>query len=387
MRILHIGKFFPPYAGGMEYFLADLLAASRRLNIEATALVHSIPALPWRRNAAIAKPETHVLYASCFGQLLYAPISPDFPRRLKQAIVKLQPDLLHLHMPNTSVFWALLSKTARHLPWLVQWHSDVVSSQIDRRLALAYRLYRPLEQNILKRSHAVVVSSPPYLETSEALHSWKNKCHVIPLGIDPERVSEPPADAQTIASRLWRNKPFRILSIGRLTYYKGHEVLLRAMANTNDAELVIVGTGDRRLALEALTERLGLRDKVTLAGFQAEAVLYALLASCNVVCLPSLERTEAFGLVLLEAMRFGKPVIASDISGSGVGWVVRRGGHGVLVQPGNVESLAAALRQMAESPRFRQSLGQAGLKALQDTFNITQVVSHMIPLYHSIGCR
>ena len=220
VRVLHIGKYFPPYAGGVEYFLADLLPAFRRLNIEATALVHGIPSPPWRRDGAISKSEVHVLYASCYGQLLYAPISPDFPRRLKQVIIELQPDLLHLHMPNTSVFWALLSKTACRLPWLVQWHSDVISSRIDRRLALAYRLYRPLEQKVLKCSRAVVVSSPPYLEASDALRSWKDKCHIIPLGIDPERISEPSVEARAVANRLWRNAPFRILSIGRLTYYK-----------------------------------------------------------------------------------------------------------------------------------------------------------------------
>ena len=386
MRVLHIGKFFPPFAGGMEYFLADLLAALRRLNIEAAALVHGIPSLPWQRDKVITKPEAHVLYAACYGQLLYAPISPDFPSRLNQAIVKYQPDLLHLHMPNTSVFWALLSKTARRLPWLIHWHSDVISSRIDRRLALAYRLYRPLERKVLEHSRAVVVSSPPYLEASDVLRPWQDKCRVIPLGIDPERITEPTPDAKVVALRLWRNTSFRILSIGRLTYYKGHDVLIRAMAEMPDAGLVIVGTGDRRLALEAITDRLGLRDKVVLAGFQAEAVLYALLASCDVVCLPSLERTEAFGLVLLEAMRFGKPVVASDIPGSGVGWVVHRGGHGVLAQPGNVASLAAALRQLAESPRYRQTFSQSGIKALKDTFNIDQVANQMIPLYRSIVC-
>ncbi len=96
--------------------------------------------------------------APCYGRLLYAPISPTFPFWLARAIREFQPDLLHLHLPNTSAFWALLVPAARRLPWVIHWHADVVASTIDRRLALAYRLYRPFEQRLLAASRR---SSPP----------------------------------------------------------------------------------------------------------------------------------------------------------------------------------------------------------------------------------
>lgn len=118
-----------------------------------------------------------------------------------------------------------------------------------------------------------------------------------------------------------------------------------------------------------------------LPGFQPEADLNALLAVCDVLCLPSLERTEAFGLVLLEAMRFGRPVVVGDIPGSGAGWVVRQAGHGLLVPPGDPVQLAAALRELRQDAVRRQSLGQAGATALRERFGIEPVAAAVAELY------
>jgi rhamnosyl/mannosyltransferase len=102
------------------------------------------------------------------------------------------------------------------------------------------------------------------------------------------------------------------------------------------------------------------------------------------LCLPSLERTEAFGLVLLEAMRFGKPVVVADIPGSGAGWVTRQAGHGLLVPPGDPAKLAATLRELQRDPSRRQSLGQAGTMALQERFGIAPVAAATATLYRRI---
>jgi glycosyltransferase involved in cell wall biosynthesis len=176
-------------------------------------------------------------------------------------------------------------------------------------------------------------------------------------------------------------RAFRILAVGRLTYYKGHETLIRAAAGLPDSRVLIVGTGERRTPLDQLIQSLALSGRVSLPGFQPEADLNALLASCDVLCLPSLERTEAFGLVLLEAMRFGKPVLVSDITGSGTGWVVRRAGHGALVPPDDPLALAAALRALQADPVRRAKLGLAGLTALREQFGIGPVAAAVIESY------
>src|SRR5690606_16604154 len=117
----------------------------------------------------------------------------------------------------------------------------------------------------------------------------------------------------------------RILSVGRLTYYKGHEVLIRAAAALEEAEILTAGRGERRKTLEDLILRLGVGGRVRLFGPASEDELGELLESCHCLCLPSIERTEAFGLVLLEAMRAGRPCVVTDVPGSGMSWVVEDG--------------------------------------------------------------
>ncbi|MDQ5910793.1 MAG: hypothetical protein QG599_2890, partial [Pseudomonadota bacterium] len=233
MRVLHIGKFYPPFAGGIENFLADLLPALHRQGVTAAALVHDSPSppthLPPVGEGSAGLPR--IYRAPCYGRLLYAPISPTFPIWLQRAIREFQPDLLHLHMPNTSAFWALLVPAARRLPWVIHWHADVVASAIDRRLALAYRLYRPFEQRLLAASQAIIATSPPYLNASAALAPWRERCSIIPLGLNPARIPEPDSAAQQRAEALWGDNRFRILAIGRLTYYKGHDILIQAAAH------------------------------------------------------------------------------------------------------------------------------------------------------------
>lgn len=383
MRVLHIGKFYPPFAGGMENFLADLLPALQQQGVSAGALVHDSSAQPSAPNRDVTG--VTIYRAPCYGRLLYAPISPAFPFWLHRAIRDFQPDLLHLHLPNTSAFWALLLPAARHLPWVVHWQADVVASAIDRRLALAYRLYRPFEQRLLAASAAIIATSPPYLEASAALTPWRERCQMIPLGLDPTRIADPDPAAQERAAAWWGETPaFRILAIGRLTYYKGHDILIQAAAQLSDSHILIVGTGEQRQRLETLIDTLQLHERVRLPGFQPDADLNALLASCDVLCLPSLERTEAFGLVLLEAMRFGKPVIVSDIPGSGPGWVTQQAGHGRCVAPGDPHALAAALRELQQDSAQRLALGQAGRIALREQFGIAPVAAAISRLYRQL---
>jgi rhamnosyl/mannosyltransferase len=381
MRVLHVGKFYPPFAGGMEYFLADLVRAQQALGLDVAALVHH-EGPGWRGSVpALADPPPHIYRAPCLGRLLYVPLSPSFPWWLDRAIRDFAPDVLHLHLPNTSAFGALILPRARRLPWVIHWHADVVASAIDRRLALAYGLYRPFEQRLLRRSRAVIATSPPYLEASRALQPWRGRCVTIPLGLDPGRLVEPDTASLTQAEALWGQAALRVLAIGRLTYYKGHEVLIRASASLPGVQTLIIGGGEYRSRLERLIQSLHLGNRVRLTGYRSEVGVAALLASCDLLCLPSLERTEAFGLVLLEAMRYAKPLVVSDIPGSGAPWLVRRARNGFLTPPGDAQALAAALSALQARPDQRQQLGEAGAQALHREFGIQPVAVAINQLY------
>ncbi|RKZ76827.1 MAG: glycosyl transferase family 1 [Candidatus Parabeggiatoa sp. nov. 1] len=440
-KILHLGKFFPPFAGGIENFLADLMPAQAEQGDTVAAIVHDhqpqlsrflapVQAEIWHNQAIYRTPS--------YGRLLYAPVSPQFPFWFNRVLDEFQPQLLHLHLPNTSAFFALWLSRARRIPWIIHWHADVVSA-LNSKVSIAYNAYRPFEQRLLAHAHTIVATSPPYLASSTALQPWQNKCQVIPLGIALARLPEPTPEAKHWAEQQWTRatdtiaksdsigknrttdtiaksdsigkkrttdtiaksdsigknratdtiaksdsigKMTRILTIGRLTYYKGHEVLIRAIAQVDGAQVFIVGKGELRQRLETLITELNLAHKLKLLGYCSDAELTALFATCDCFCLPSLERTEAFGVVLLEAMRYAKPIIASAIPGSGVPWVIQDAGR--LVPPQDTAALAQALQQMVDDPQMRTRLGECSRQRFEQLFDIKQVAEKMSALYRRV---
>lgn len=383
MRVLHVGKFFPPFAGGMENFLGDLLPALERQGVDVTGLVHRSPGEPVGH--ACRFDESRVYRSPCYGSIVYAPVSPQFPFLFHKILKRIKPDIIHLHVPNTSAFWVMLLSKASKVPWVVHWHADVVPSAIDRRLAIAYSVYRPVEQKLLARAKTIITTSQRYLDSSSPLSRWHEKCKVIPLGLDPVRLPPPGQLPLQGAETIWGgSNVFRVLAIGRLTYYKGHDVLIRAAAKVDGMRVVIVGEGDRRPELERLIRELRLQDKVVLSGLLPEADLQALLVSSNCLCFTSLERTEAFGLALLEAMRYGKAVIASEVPGSGMSWVIRDGKTGFLFQVGGVEELAGLIRRLSNQPEKVKGMGKAGQQHFESLFHIDRIADKTLRLYHEV---
>jgi rhamnosyl/mannosyltransferase len=271
---------------------------------------------------------------------------------------------------------------------VVHWHADVVQSRIDTRLALAYPLYQPFERRLLAHAGRIIATSRAYLDTSSTLGPWIHKARVIPLGIQDRPAGtgsgiafEPPVISGTDTCPSWHPGSVRLLCIGRLTYYKGHRHLIEALADVGEVHLILVGQGELRQELLGTVRRMGLEHRVTLAGYRDEESLQDLMESCDIVLLPSVERTEAFGLVLLEAMRAAKPVIAGRVKGSGMGWVVQEGVTGLLVPPGDVPGLSRAVRRLASSPALRRFLGNAGRKRFLERFRIEKTALDMIRVY------
>ena len=372
MRILHLGKYYPPAAGGMERFLGDLVGAQRRAGDDAAVLVHAD-----ERSGARDDPPW-LMRCPVWMRLIFAPISPLYPFWLARAIRKYSPQVLHIHMPNVSPFWALMLPSARRIPWVVQWQSDVEPSKFKRSLRLAYPHYRIFERALLERAECILVASPQYLESSTPLAPWRHKCHVVPLGVDPGRLPEIDAAGE---SHRWKPGCLRVLAVGRLTYYKGFETLVRAVARVPGLQLRLAGDGEDRASLERVVAETGAADRIALLGEVDDDALCRLMASCDVLCLPSRERTEAFGLVLVEAMRYGKPLVASDLAGSGVTHVAREGRNAILVPPEDVPAWATALASLAEHPAQREMLGRLGRERYLREFDIGPVASRIRALY------
>ncbi len=383
LKVLHIGKYFPPFAGGMEHFLAELALIQVQQH-SVTVLAHQ-HAWHWPTYPLPSQPENYAdiqLYrVPSYGRLLYAPISPHYPLWLKQVIKRHSPQILHLHLPNTSAFWALGQTAAQSIPWIIHWHSDV-TSQINRRLTLAYPFYRPFEQRLLAKAAAILVTSPPYLHSSPALQPWRSKCHIIPLGLDPQRLPLPNSQIIDWSHQQWQPHLTRFLCIGRLTYYKGHSLLLQALTQVPNGQLLIVGQGELQSQLNQLIKQWGLSPRVKLLGHLSTPNLQGLLCTCDAFCLPSLERTEAFGVVLLEAMRYGKPIIVSDIPGSGTAWVTGEGS--LKIPPGELPSLIGALQKMTVEDSLRERLGQSGQQRFFQEFTLQAVAQQISEVYETV---
>jgi rhamnosyl/mannosyltransferase len=386
MKVLHVGKFFYPHKGGLEFYMRDTLVEFSRRGHECAALVHQHEAGEgdadevFREGGAAIR----VVRAGVQFNLLFTPFSRSFRRLLERLLDEFRPDVLHLHLPNPSVFWVLASARAKEIPWVLQWHSDVVAATWPMKMA--YAAYRQLEKRLLNRAAAVVVSSQTYLEASEPLARYRDKCHVVPLGIDTARYSqyEEVTGPTEESSAQEEPRPLRILAVGRLTYYKGFRYLLEALACVPGVRLQLVGQGDEEAMLRALADRLDLGDRVEFAGGLDDAGLVRAFQGCDCLCLPSIERTEAFGVVLLEAMYFGKPILSSRLEGSGMNWIVEDGVTGLKFEPMDVDSLVAALRQMAADADARLRMGAAGRAKFEANFSIEHSVDGLQAVYSDL---
>jgi len=384
MKVLHIGKYYPPFSGGIENFMALLLPELKaQSNCDVRAIVHQhIPFKTYQRKTV---QNIEIIRVPSYGRLLFAPISPTFPYYLNKEIKQFKPDILHIHMPNTSVFWLLLSPLARKIPWVIHWHSDVVSSDYASKLKYAYPFYRPFEQAMLKQCQAIIATSPDYLASSQALAKWQDKSHVIPLGLKLEDLPQLNDPHVQKAEQFWQKGKTRLLSIGRLTYYKGQKYLIEAMQHIPDGQLIIVGIGEQEGALKEQIKSLNLEERVTLSGKLDYYSLHALLKSCDIFCLSSIERTEAFGLVLLEAMAYAKPIIISKVVGSGMNWVTQDKINALFAEKENSKELANQIKSLSNSAEKRQEYGTNGHKRLLKNYKIETISSKTMELYHSLN--
>jgi glycosyltransferase involved in cell wall biosynthesis len=375
MRVLHLGKYYAPHRGGIERHLQDLAEWFSARGHQVGVLVHQA-AGQWRSSEEVINGVT-VARAGCPAAPLYTPISPLFPWHLSRLIRGSRPDILHLHLPNPACFWALFNPQARARPWVVHWHADVSPDIPDWRVRAAYRLYRPFEQAVLKRASAIIVTSQTYLDASAALAPWKHKVSVIPLGIAESIASEGTSPTWPVDGSQ------RLLAVGRLSHYKGFDVLLDALAKTDRASLLLIGKGEESGRLRAQATRLGINDRVSFVGELSDPDLTAAYAKADLLVLPSLDRSEAFGLVLLEAMRAGLAIVASKIPGSGIGQVIEHEKSGLLVEPGNIDALADALARLA-SPDLRQRLAAVGHQRWREHFTLDGSAQAVLALYRSL---
>ncbi|HNR13667.1 MAG TPA: glycosyltransferase [Thermodesulfobacteriota bacterium] len=417
MNILHIGKYYPPCHGGIENFVKDLSEAQVELGHSITVLCHqhSFSLRPTRE----LHNSIQVIRAPILGRLAFAPLSPSFVGLLYAVQKNNSPDVIHVHLPNLSAL------VIAFLPGLsqivVHWHSDVVSAPGISLLRLLYPVYQIFEQRLLQRARRIIVTSRAYLETSRPLAPYSDKCAVIPLGLQLQRMTKPSAlpsvrepdrarainhdqhlhnagtgsrhvdDGHSIHhDAFWlriAESRWLVVAVGRFTIYKGFDVLIRAAKLLPHVTFVIVGDGPLWKNMNALARTLGVEQNVLLPGSLANSDLHRLLAECDVFALSSVERTEAFGLVLLEAMHYGKSLITTSVVGSGMSEVNIHGQTGLVVPVGDAQAMAQAIDTLCTNSSLRNTLGSNAHQRLRERFTIGAVAQQVDRLYGSIHSR
>jgi glycosyltransferase involved in cell wall biosynthesis len=365
LTVLHVGKFYPPHPGGMESHLQTLCEELRK-SIEVEVLVASDR---WRSERS-EQGGVEVMRLATALMLHGTPIVPLMARAMRRA----RPDLVHLHFPNPMAALACLTSRL-DAPIVVTWHSDVVR---QRRAAAAFA---PLLSLLLRRCSAIIVGSTAYIETSAVLSARRGLCHVVPFGIRTAAFEHP--DAARVAELRRRYGERIVLGVGRLIYYKGFEHLVRAMADVR-ATALIAGDGPLSRTLAAEAGRLGVGDRVVLLGRVDDADLKACYHACDVFALPSVERSEAFGIVQLEAMACGKPVVNTRLD-SAVPHVSLDGLTGLTVPPGDPAALAAALNALLDDSARRAAMGAAARQRVREEFGAELMARRTLEVYREVA--
>jgi len=356
VKVLHVSKFYPPYKGGMETILGDLCAGTAGDWDVAVVVANERPTNERGRQDGV-----DVTRVAAYGTAASVPLCPLLPWRLWTAAA----DCVVLHEPNPIAGIALWMR--KPAPRLVVWHhSDLV------RPWWAAPTYGRIQRALYRRADCVIVSSPALVRHS-ALVQCARRIAVIPFGVPVDRYRRCDPDQRARIERIRQRFPGPLLLfVGRLVYYKGIHVLIAA-ADRWPGSVAIVGEGPLESELRAEVARRGLQERVVFAGRVSDEELPAYYQSCDALVLPSIARTEAFGVVQIEAMAAGRPVVSTNLP-TGVPWVNRDGVTGLVVAPGNAEALGAALARLGSDTALRARLGEGARLRAESTFTRERMV-------------
>lgn len=360
MKILHIYKdFYPPVSGGIERHMALTCRFQRQW-----AEVEALTCGRRRITRHVHRDGTAVTEVGELGRFQGAPISVLFPWCLRRT----QADVMVVHAPNPTAELSCL--LARHPGLLVvRYHSDVV------RQARAMQLYGPFQQRFLRQADLIIPTSQIYQESSPSLATFREKCCVVPLGIVPDDFP-PPAGETSVALKARYGGPF-VLFTGRHRYYKGLPWLVEA-ARAIKAPVVIAGDGPEREAVQKLARSLGV--PVHFPGHLDHVDLVAHLHACELLVFPSVERSEAFGMSIMEAHCCGKAVVATTL-GTGVEFINQHGKTGLNVPPRDAQVLATAVNRLLDDPAERRTMGTHAAARIRSDFDAETQARREFDLY------
>lgn len=380
LRVCHLGKYYPPAAGGIETHVQTLAQSQAALGLQVSVICADHEGIKrdgeGKRVSICRERDGDVRVTRCARRFHVnrLDVCPSLPGVLRDLSID-PPDLLHLHTPNPMMLLAL-TIVRPEIPLVVTHHSDVI-----RQKLLKFAL-RPFERFIYSRAAGVLTTSVIYRFGSSFLSRYAEKIHPLPLGVDLSPYTHPSQAAQAYAADMRAAGPGPMwLCVGRLVYYKAFHLAIRALAKS-PGRLVIIGSGPLEAELRELAQRVGVADRIVWKGYVSRDELIGAYHAADALWFPSNARSEAFGLVQVEAMASGCPVINTHIAGSGVPWVSQHEVSGLTIPTDDADALATAAKVLLNDPKLHRSLRHGARLRAENEFGHMTMARRSVEIYH-----
>lgn len=366
MKILQLGKFYP-IEGGVDKVMLDLTMGLSERGVTCEMLCAA------NGDAQVVKLNDYgsIVATKTAFKLAATYFSFAMVSYMRKHVAEY--DVVHIHHPDPMACFALYLSGYKGKV-VLHWHSDILKQKT------LLKFYKPFQNWLIKRADKIVGTTPVYVAQSKALSDVQDKVGYIPIGV--EDVSISPADEQEIKSR-YPNKKI-VYSLGRLVGYKGYEYLVKAAQYLPDDYVILIGgRGPLMDSLQNLINDLGVSDKVKLLGYIRDEEFASYYKACDVFCLSSIWKTEAFAIVQVEAMSCSKPVVATQIPESGVSWVNKHGYSGINVPIMDAKALAEAILRITDEREYDQYSANARSHYITN-FSYPKMIERCVMLYEEL---
>lgn len=371
-EILHIGKGYWPSLGGMETITRQLSEGAVSDGFDVRVLTFG------DKHSQESVNSVNVVRVPTLCTFARAPISHIFRRVMMELVT--DADIVHFHYPNplAELTWMTIPSSVRKKKFCV---CSYQSDPLRPRVLLPF--YTLMTHMFLNQCDSIVASSSAYRDSSPILNPFKDRVRVIPLGVDVKEFKNVGEEDKKRIEEILSDMPSpRILFSGRFVYYKGLEYLLQAMEKVKGVSCILVGDGPCRRNLEKRATQLGISERVLFTGHLEDGLYKAIFGRADLFVLPSVFRTEAFGLVALEAMAAGLPVITTEL-GTATSVYNREGITGYVVDPFNVPELADRIALLAEDPELRTKMGNHAREHVRKNYSAELMVQRYLDLYRN----
>lgn len=363
IKITHVARYAYPHIGGIEAVISQINDSLPNEDFEKEVLCCS--------NTEKSSFENGVKYNRCKFLFEFAAntISPEFIWKLS----RVNTDILHYHMPFIFAVIAHFIARPKYKKLYITYHGAIVG--YDKIMKPFWRLYK----YFYKIADKIHVLSPNVIHSDSILIDNKDKCKIVPYGIDLN-LDYNKEEVNKIKEK-YKNKKI-ILAIGRLVKFKGFQYIIEAMQNVESAVLLIMGDGPLKKDFETFINKNNLKDKVVLLGsISDKKIKNNYIQASDIFILSSIQKSESFGIVQLEAMKYGKPVINTNL-GTGVNYVSIHNETGLTVDPKNSEQLASAINKLLNDNNLKQEYGNNAKNRVQDFFALDTIRNKYNEVYN-----